>query len=29
MQLLYGFADVSTNEWTDGLLAVKFRNFAR
>ena len=29
MKLLYGYADESTNEWTDGLLAVKFRNFAR
>ena len=25
MKLLYGFSDESTNEWTDGLLAVKFR----
>ncbi len=29
MKLLYGFADPSTNEWTDGLLAVKFRNLAK
>lgn len=29
MKLLYGFTDESTNEWTDGLLAVKFRFQAR
>ena len=29
MKLLYGFTDESTNEWTDGQLAVKFRFQAR
>jgi len=27
--LLYGFSDLVTNEWTDGLIAVKFRNLAK
>ena len=29
MQLLYGFSDKVTGEWTDGLIAVKFRNLAK
>jgi dynein heavy chain len=29
MDLLYGIADKNTNEWTDGVLPVKFRNYAR
>jgi dynein heavy chain len=29
MKLLYGFSDEITAEWTDGLIAVKFRNLAK
>jgi len=29
MKQLYGWADKSTNEWTDGLLGVKFRMQAK
>ena len=29
MKLLYGFSDEITGEWTDGLIAVKFRNLAK
>lgn len=29
MKLLYGFSDDITGEWTDGLIAVKFRNLAK
>lgn len=29
MNQLYGYADKITNEWTDGLLAVKFRDFTK
>lgn len=29
MKNLYGFADELTNEWTDGILAVKFRYFCK